>query len=124
LVPNWIRESATYLCQNVDQSLSWRYGYKLKLAVLRLKQIEQAKLVITNRLHVALPCLAIGTPCVFMHESAEHDNRLGDYLPFLNYSSSRMPLENFDWENPLCREIPEFVTAMTHRIKKSVFDNP
>ena len=34
-----------------------------------LKRYRAASLVITSRLHCALPCLALGTPVVFLHSS-------------------------------------------------------
>ena len=40
---------------------------RLKLAEKTLKKYERAKLVITSRIHCALPCLAMGTPVIFIN---------------------------------------------------------
>ena len=41
-----------------------------------LSRYEMAKLVITSRLHCALPCVAMGTPVVFLHNNPQ-DPRMG-----------------------------------------------
>jgi hypothetical protein len=43
--------------------MSWEQQWNFACA--RLDQLRQAELVYTNRLHIALPCLAFGTPVVF-----------------------------------------------------------
>ncbi|WP_430813431.1 polysaccharide pyruvyl transferase family protein [Carboxylicivirga sp. RSCT41] len=40
---------------------------KFELAETYLKEYAKAKLVITSRIHCALPCLAMGTPVIFIH---------------------------------------------------------
>ena len=49
-----------------------------------LKKIQKASLVITPRLHCALPALALETPVLFIDYSSNND-RTGDYLQLLNY---------------------------------------
>lgn len=39
---------------------------RLAYANERLEQLAKAKCVVTTRLHTALPCLALGTPCLFV----------------------------------------------------------
>jgi hypothetical protein len=41
-----------------------------------VRQYEQAALVVTGRLHAALPCLAFGTPVLFVHDNLD-DPRFG-----------------------------------------------
>lgn len=48
-----------------------------------LKTYQSAKLVITSRLHVALPCLALGTP-VLLIENDNHKDRFSSFLPMIN----------------------------------------
>ncbi|HBR2890425.1 TPA: polysaccharide pyruvyl transferase family protein, partial [Klebsiella pneumoniae] len=38
-----------------------------KMADEYLKRLASAKLVVTSRIHTALPCLAIGTPVIFVN---------------------------------------------------------
>ena len=51
-----------------------------------LKKYQESKLVITNRLHVALPCLALGTPVILIHKAVYEKDRLETFLKFMpNY---------------------------------------
>jgi hypothetical protein len=53
----------TSLLTNEIPNLTWPQQWGA--AIERLDLLRQAELVYTNRLHVALPCLAFGTPVVF-----------------------------------------------------------
>ncbi len=48
-----------------------------------LKTYQAAHIVFTNRLHVALPCLALGTKVVLIHKEKFEEDRLGTYLPYV-----------------------------------------
>ena len=51
-----------------------------------LKKYQQAKLVITTRLHCALPCVALGTPVIVLHKEIFDEDRLGSFFSlFQNY---------------------------------------
>ena len=45
---------------------------RFELAENTLKQYEKAKLVITSRIHCALPCLSMGTPVIFVDGGFEN----------------------------------------------------
>ncbi|WP_075342087.1 polysaccharide pyruvyl transferase family protein [Tenacibaculum agarivorans] len=45
---------------------------KFELADEYLKKYSEAKLVVTSRIHVALPCLAMGTPVIFLNGAFNH----------------------------------------------------
>lgn len=52
-----------------------------------LKKYQGAHLVITNRLHVALPCVALGTPVILVHPEYYDEDRLGTFLKYMdNYT--------------------------------------
>lgn len=52
-----------------------------------LKIYQGAKIVFTNRLHVALPCIALETPVVLIHKENFEEDRLGTYLDYvISYS--------------------------------------
>lgn len=57
---------------------------------------NEAKLVITSKIHVAMPCVAIGIPVVFIHEdyTNERFDVLKGILPI--YSPNDMKFINFD----------------------------
>ena len=67
LIPKNIRKSAERLSHSIDQSTSMedRHQYANEL----LDRYAQAELVVTSLLHCALPCLAFGTPVVFLHRT-------------------------------------------------------
>jgi exopolysaccharide biosynthesis predicted pyruvyltransferase EpsI len=56
-----------------------RHSEKERFSVAEdfLKKYATAKLVVTSRLHCAIPCLAFGTPVIFIHFGFKHeyDNR-------------------------------------------------
>ncbi len=53
------------------------------LAEKTLQQISKASLVITSRLHVALPCLALNVPVILLRQNK--DSRFTGYESFLNH---------------------------------------
>ncbi len=65
LFPENIRKNAKYAIQ--ERSLQ-KYSHEERFDVATdfLKQLANAKLVVTSRLHTALPCLAFGTPVIFV----------------------------------------------------------
>lgn len=66
----------------------------LQLADQWLKRLCNAKLVVTSRIHVALPCLAMGTPVIFVNADFRKESdkcRFGGLLDLFNrldYDSS------------------------------------
>ena len=68
-----------------------------------LKTYQGAHLVITSRLHVALPCLALETPVIFIHKKNYEEHRLKTYVDYLNsYVDTDFEQENIKelLENP------------------------
>jgi hypothetical protein len=62
-----------------------------------------AKLVVTSRLHVALPCVAFGTPVVFVMPDYEPD-RVAPYLHLMSYCVTSKDFKDgkaaIDWNSP------------------------
>jgi len=71
--------------QNTKLSYEERFNNVEKL----LKLYQNAKLVITSRLHCALPCIAIGTPVILIKDekSIYYNDRINSFLEYLNYYS-------------------------------------
>jgi hypothetical protein len=71
LVPDRILDSAQYISHVYagDPALPGARDVKFATARSLLATYERAGLVITSRLHCALPCLAFGTPVLFYHET-------------------------------------------------------
>lgn len=59
-------ESATFVNQEPPAN-TYTHEEKFEMAEKLLKDYARAKLVITSRIHCALPCLAMGTPVIFIN---------------------------------------------------------
>lgn len=81
LFPEDIRRKAKYIIQ--ERSFKkYTHEERFDVATDFLKQLANAKLVVTSRLHTALPCLAFGTPVIFIDGnlgSKFHSSRLSSY---------------------------------------------
>jgi len=89
------------------------------MARQRLAQIrDQASLVVTRRLHIALPCLAMGVPVIFTFGQPENPrvSMLRNFLPI--YSRDKYP--SINW-SPLPPDVEQEKTTMTmvfcHRLQ-------
>ena len=118
LIPASILSKARYLSHRIPERYSEFHGFKIWQAYQLLKQYSSAKIVITNRLHCALPCLAFGTPVIFLNERIDIDERLVDYKHFLNAYSSVSEKVEIDWENPRSADICE----LYENIEKNILD--
>ena len=80
-----------------------------------IKMYASAKVVITQRLHVALPCVALGTPVIFinskrLYEATQHapTARVTGLLPLfhtidfhkLSMAEAKQKLRQFNWSSP------------------------
>lgn len=100
LVPDHIKKNVnllTHLCKN-PQNVSENF----RIAQCLLDKYSQAKLVVTSRLHCALPCVAFGTPVIFISKNLK-DPRFGGLISLMeHYSSEEVGKENIDidWDSP------------------------
>jgi len=98
LIPHALRNQATCLTHDTEET-DWEVRFRRAEKLLQM--YARAKCVITGRLHCALPCLAFGTPVLFIKRM--NDPRIRDYLPMLHSCSMRELFLNmmpFDWQNP------------------------
>lgn len=68
-----------------------------------LKIYQGAHMVITNKLHCSLPCLALETPVLLLYDKSlsENKDRIGTYLDYLNHIDRNKFLNtNVDFERP------------------------
>ena len=98
--------------------------YKFALADKYLTLYAQARLVVTTRIHVALPCLAFGTP-VILYGHVWGQTRLSGLLDLFHTigpkdmkstESQLKYLESFDWEKPPPNPNPELYANFTHKM--------
>lgn len=80
IIPEEIRNKASYICQAVEKVLP--HQEKMKLAQKLLDRIARAKLVITSRLHTTMPCLAFDTPVIFLNNNMQ-DVRFNGLINFV-----------------------------------------
>ncbi len=91
------KEEIYNISQTIDSS-KYSKEIKTELAEQHLKYIAKAKLVITSRIHSALPAVAFGTPVLFLSDGLKHINqwsRLDGMNNFFLMLNSR-DLKNFD----------------------------
>ncbi|KAL7477764.1 hypothetical protein ACHAW6_003561 [Cyclotella cf. meneghiniana] len=106
VVPHEILQNATFLSQKLLGDEAEDNVHRFILAFERLFVYSRARLVFTSRLHVALPCVALGTPVVFVHGKSlpggggNRMDGLDVYMHQINKKDTPFP-ENFDWANPL-----------------------
>ncbi len=70
--------------QGGNRALFSRPRRRLQVAQELLAKYRNAELVVTSRLHCALPCRAFNTDVVFLHKHITSDPRFGGLLPYLH----------------------------------------
>ena len=76
---------------NLQQVVSLTHTYELnnlepmETAENLLRRYARAKLVITTRIHAALPCLAMGTTVILVKKGAKPDSRYEGLIKFVNF---------------------------------------
>lgn len=118
---------------------------RFKAAQEFLDELAQAKLVITSRIHTALPCLAFGTPVVFVNVGFEDQTRLKGlielmhqikpndikYVKFTRFHriirilnldklANRKLSTKIDWTNP--QKNSADIKSITNKISKTIKD--
>lgn len=71
-----------------DDTLKTHVRRRMAAAQVLLHKYQQAELVITSRLHVALPCRAFRTPCIFLHARLQDDPRFSGLHSILRGSAT------------------------------------
>ncbi len=72
LVPDIIREAAIDKNHFYDKNLPTEHLFDIARKVIT--SYASAKLVVTSRIHCAIPCLALGTPVLFILDDALEEN--------------------------------------------------
>lgn len=87
IVPEKYHHQVHKITHTLPKDHTYTETEKIALAEKLLERYAKAKLVITSRIHSALPCLAIGTPVIFV--TAGYDRKYGmerfdGLLPFFH----------------------------------------
>ena len=86
-IDNYIKSLKSYNLSNITHTnhlfnLKLTLFERFKMAKNLIYKYAKAKLVITTRIHGALPCLALNTPCIFVNKN--FDTRLDGLYELLN----------------------------------------
>ncbi|PQJ16237.1 polysaccharide pyruvyl transferase family protein [Aureicoccus marinus] len=94
-VPSSIIDKAESVEHYVDSKQSTDELYRIARSIL--KKYAKAELVITSRIHCALPCLALGTPVLFVMEGLtdekQHMSRFRGILDHINILTTQSKAE-------------------------------
>lgn len=81
-----------------------------------------SKLVVTDRLHAALPCIAFGTPVLFVTPKYERE-RVEPYLDMMSHWVTKESFVNgnfdFNWDNP---PSPKIDLMLVDNLRSSIVD--
>lgn len=118
-VPLQIRAAAISVDQIRRQSSRFVGGRRFDQAVAMLNLLARAKLVITKRLHTALPCLAMGVPFIFLNESFNKDQRFDgfrDYLQGVDWDTDR---KDINWEGLAPLDSAELISVVRNAARRA-----
>lgn len=130
LIPKHIRDQAEYIEHEIPESIDKDDMYARQKYVKEklLDKYAQARLVITSRLHCALPCVAYNTPAIVLFSGLHTDNRYGGLKNYVHGYSSIEDKVDFDFENPKPRlslvELNKLQTKIRNDMQKRVENNP
>ena len=103
------KEPVYFKSQLVDP-LEFSENERSNKAIKQLRDIAKAKLLITSRIHSALPAVAFGTPVLFISDGLDHINqksRLQGMEPFFPILNSKDLIKwTFKWPNPTKSHLP------------------
>mgnify|MGYP003775839523 FL=1 len=126
LIPKHIRDQAEYIEHEIPEDLDQNDMYARQKYVKEnlLNKYAQAKLVITSRLHCALPCVAYNTPCIALYSGINTDNRWGGLKDYVYGYTSVDDKVEMDFNNPKPRltlkELNELQTKIRTDIESRV----
>ena len=112
-----------------NRKLTWEERFKNVEKLL--KTYQNAKLVITSRLHCALPCLAIGVPVILVKDekSIYYNDRLTTFMEYLNtYSEKEFLKKKIDTilstknDNKHLKVVKELVDSIKKRFSEEIKD--
>ena len=136
LVPEAVLADSLEYSNHLGSVIRPSFHWPFQFAYGSLLAIAQARLVITSRIHVALPAVGLGTPVIFTLEEGKSESGLPGgsggrtegltelfHLAYHNKKNNSWVFDqNFDWENPPPNPAPylrqRLVANLWSRIKK------
>lgn len=117
-------EDYLVLTHNIDAKVNSKLSFedRMKQVEERLKIYQSAKCVISSRLHVVLPCLALGVPVKLIYDDSNIDvvNRLSDFLPYLNYESKEEFINKPNYKFTNSKKYLELTKALEDKVSEFI----
>jgi hypothetical protein len=122
IIPESILQRSIKISQAISQIKP--HEEKMQLAQQFLNRLAQAKLVITSRLHTAMPCLAFGTPVIFLTEEPS-DIRFTGLINFVkSYTTGdQLDVDLETYQNPPSSELNTLIANLRSRVTQWVQQN-
>ncbi len=123
IIPSNILNKATYISQAIEELLP--HNEKIKLAQKFLDMLAKAKLVITNRLHTTLPCLAYKTPVIFI-SSDLNDVRFSGLLKFFKAYTlgDKLDVDLDTYKNTYSEEFYDLISNIKQTVTSWIITPP
>jgi len=118
LIPDDIKRKAEYIEHDIPKHFNkkdtlLRHEYARSL----LEKYATAKLVITSRLHCLLPCLAYGTPVIFLENRLHTCKRYSGYHEYIHgYHKVDQEIE-IDWDTLILAHRKDITPLVTNLLK-------
>lgn len=131
LLPDDVRTNLTKVTHYHPEDTRFDRTSRYERALEMISLYERARFVITSRIHVALPCVALGIPVIFVHSSrlpGGGGNRTAGltdlfHTTHVSANGSFIPLE-FDWSSPPPNPRPDLVTMYRARLWHRIRSRP
>ncbi|MCS3708308.1 hypothetical protein GGP62_003218 [Salinibacter ruber] len=120
LVPEYVRQNAVYVEHEMANKHAHNYNRKTSRAVELLNLYARAKVVVTTRMHCALPCLALNTPVVFLHREWNTDVRFDGYRQVVPGHGPDAKTAKVDWEEPTPVDVSQMKESLIQDLRSSV----
>jgi len=121
LIPESYKSKVDFVTHFSDDLVNQSVGQRMKTSQELLERYGKAKLVFTSLIHCALPCIALGTPVVFVdfgfNNSKAKRDRFNGILDFFHIESNiERPLMKRDWASKIGRGL-RFHTLLNNQMK-------
>jgi hypothetical protein len=122
LIPKYIRDQAEYIEHEIPDHIDKddmiaRHSYVHQHL---LSKYAKARLVITTRLHCALPCVAYNTPVIVLQQNLHTDNRFTGLSKYFFGYSSVNDVVDFDFDHPKPKLSPQELHSLQTQIRRDI----
>lgn len=127
MIPDNLLKNAKETHHDFQEPNSYDFKSKMNMAIQYLQMYESAKLVVTTRLHCALPCIAFGTPVIFIIKKDDPRIQGMSHLFEHLYDPTEISeLKHIDWNNIKTTnrsKIDFFTTRLQDNVKTFLIKN-